>query len=850
MKNILVILFSFCMISVYAQKSDDFSKRIQSGELSFEECVSLLNNGRFPEAIPSFLKLKKRYEQADQYNGSTYYNIVLALNTYYITIGDYASSRKLLNEAGETFNKREAEPNNEFIRNLLCSRGQLEIMLKDYGTALNYLIEAQKCFEEKNDCSDSYLVTLMNIALAYQNYGDLLSAKIYMDEAVEQYEKSHGSIYEIKDDSQIMVLNNYGFLNTAIGHDAEAEKCFLAVIKGCRNTREAYTLACNNLAAIYMKQNRWEDAAKMLEGLSGNNEYNYMYAQNKAICYTFLKNKSLAINALQEMNRCSLKNLENLFSHFAGIERESYWAEVSRELIFVNNLIAFRSQDKEAISTAYDNALFCKNLLVNSSRLIERYVESSNDVNLKQKYKEYKELKGQLAYKSKAKQSRDDLARKIIDIERDILGSAGNLGQWLRDETKKWKGVQEALAVDEVAIEFCYVPRMDKYPDVQPYYGAFILRKGFDSPKLVLLEKVNDVEKILDCENQDELSINELYSQNKAFVLYKMLWDKLRPYLKSIKTIYYSPTGELSNVNFDVLQEKNGTRLHDKYKMCRLTSTASVADVKAYSPVLRSAVLYGNVKYDETSTEMVDASSSYDSFSGTAIHSELALRSENERGKWGPIPSTKTEIDNVGNLLARKGMRVSAFEGTQANEESFKALSGNSPEILHLATHGFFIDTPQRAKGNKFVASTSVYSPKDSYMMWTGLMLAGGNNIWQGNFNLTNVEDGILTADEISRLDLSNTKLVVLSACETARGKIDPVDGVYGLQRAFKMAGAQTIVMSLWKVQDDATSMLMTHFYTYLINGDEKHQALWKAMMVVREKYKDPYYWAGFVMLD
>ena len=134
--------------------------------------------------------------------------------------------------------------------------------------------------------------------------------------------------------------------------------------------------------------------------------------------------------------------------------------------------------------------------------------------------------------------------------------------------------------------------------------------------------------------------------------------------------------------------------------------------------------------------------------------------------------------------------------------------------------------------------------------MWSGIMLAGGNNIWQGNFDLKNVEDGILTADEISRLDLSNTKLVVLSACETAKGMIDPVDGVYGLQRAFKMAGAQTIVMSLWKVHDDATSLLMTLFYSYLTGGMEKHQALWKAMMDVREKYEDPYYWAGFIMLD
>jgi CHAT domain-containing protein len=92
--------------------------------------------------------------------------------------------------------------------------------------------------------------------------------------------------------------------------------------------------------------------------------------------------------------------------------------------------------------------------------------------------------------------------------------------------------------------------------------------------------------------------------------------------------------------------------------------------------------------------------------------------------------------------------------------------------------------------------------------------------------------------------------MVVLSACETAKGIIDPVDGIYGLQLAFKKAGVGSIVMSLWKVPDEATSLLMNSFYAALISGIEKHEALKKAMYEVRKKYKDPYYWAGFVILD
>jgi CHAT domain-containing protein len=434
-----------------------------------------------------------------------------------------------------------------------------------------------------------------------------------------------------------------------------------------------------------------------------------------------------------------------------------------------------------------------------------------------------------------------------------MLNNVGNLGQWLSEKSKTWKDVQESLNNGEIAIEFCYAPQTERFPDpdVQFNYIAFVIRKDYDYPKLVSLENINRVDSVIDDKKADELFINELYASDKTLALYKMLWEKLTPYLKGIKTVYYSPSGQLSNVNFDVIRDEAGVMLNERYTMCRVSSTAKISSVKASRGVsYQSSALYGNIKYDESMDAMAEASSAYDEYSGTEIGSELALRSENERGKWGPIPSTKKEIENIYRLFKGKGILVSVFDSIAANEESFKSLHRRSPDILHLATHGFVIDTPQKAEGNKFVATTNIYSQKDSYLMWAGLMLAGGNNIWQGRFNLTNVEDGILTADEISRLDLSNTKLVVLSACETARGKVDPVDGVYGLQRAFKLAGVQTIVMSLWKVQDDATAMLMTQFYTYLTNGMEKHQALWTAMMDVRKKYKDPYYWAGFVMLD
>jgi CHAT domain-containing protein len=139
-------------------------------------------------------------------------------------------------------------------------------------------------------------------------------------------------------------------------------------------------------------------------------------------------------------------------------------------------------------------------------------------------------------------------------------------------------------------------------------------------------------------------------------------------------------------------------------------------------------------------------------------------------------------------------------------------------------------------------------------MQFSGLLLAGANNAWLGNLSLTKIEDGILTAEEISQMDLSGTKIVVLSACDSGLGKVDDVDGVYGLQRGFKMAGVDTIVMSLWKVSDDATKILMVEFYRNLISGKKKCQSLTDAQKYLRKvengKYDKPQFWASFIMLD
>jgi len=180
-----------------------------------------------------------------------------------------------------------------------------------------------------------------------------------------------------------------------------------------------------------------------------------------------------------------------------------------------------------------------------------------------------------------------------------------------------------------------------------------------------------------------------------------------------------------------------------------------------------------------------------------------------------------------------------------------------SPRVLHLATHGFFFPDPEKTSAMfetspTLGAAEPVFKISDHPMIRSGLLLAGGNHAWATGKPLREgMEDGILTAYEISQMNLANTELVVLSACETGLGDISGNEGVYGLQRAFKIAGVKYLIMSLWQVPDKQTSLLMTIFYKKWIEENMAiPEAFRAAQKELREAGLDPYQWAGFVLVE
>ena len=212
------------------------------------------------------------------------------------------------------------------------------------------------------------------------------------------------------------------------------------------------------------------------------------------------------------------------------------------------------------------------------------------------------------------------------------------------------------------------------------------------------------------------------------------------------------------------------------------------------------------------------------------------------------------EIKAISDEISKyENINTTRFTGLSGTENSFISLSNSNIDILHLATHGFFYSEDEANEKKSMLAKyfNPNQSSEDKALIRSGLIFSGANIAIKGDSIPEQMEDGILTALEISNMNFHNLDLVVLSACETGKGEYNS-EGVFGLQRGFKLAGAKSILMSLWKVDDMATNLFMSEFYKNYLAGENKNISLNKAQEFVRshQEFSDPKYWAGFILLD
>ena len=406
----------------------------------------------------------------------------------------------------------------------------------------------------------------------------------------------------------------------------------------------------------------------------------------------------------------------------------------------------------------------------------------------------------------------------------------------------KWQEVQQKLKAGEAAIEFVHYRYTAKQATDSTMYAALLLKPGDRQPRFITLFEERSLDSLLQSNNGLKADyVNGLYaladrgikiSQHGKRSLYELIWKPLENDLKGIKTIYFSPSGLLHRINLDAIPVAENETLADKYQLIELNSTRQLVIANEIKISDKDAVLYGGINFDAFGD------------------------STTRGGAWNYLPGTEREVNALETIMRSAGLKTKIKKGLGATEESFKKIGANnsaSPKILHIATHGYFFPDPKDKAGNQqsFSNKEPVFKMSDHPMLRSGLILSGGNKGWDGDRNLEEKEDGVLTAYEISQMNLSNTELVVLSACETGLGTIQGNEGVYGLQRAFKIAGARYLIMSLWQVPDKQTSVLMITFYKkWLKEKMTIPNAFHAAQKKLRDEGLDPYYWAGFVLVE
>ena len=399
----------------------------------------------------------------------------------------------------------------------------------------------------------------------------------------------------------------------------------------------------------------------------------------------------------------------------------------------------------------------------------------------------------------------------------------------------KWNDIQQHLTNDAIAVEF--ISTIEDNRDYSTYH-ALIIDKNSSSPRMITLyseSKLKEIEKTRDISD----------------IVGELIWKPILAQYTTVKDIYFSPDGILHMLPIEYYSADGKNSMFENYNMYRLSSTKEIVrEVESQHP--RSAVLYGGLDYNQ----FIDNASGSNASEIPSVWRGIA-----ERGGFDPLFNTVLETQEIKELLAGKNISTTLYNGGMGTEESFRNLSGHSHSIIHLATHGMYvnpdgIDTKKNENNFDFLESlASVNDPvkEDIALTHSFLVMAGGNRVISRIPVSDKSNDGILTSKEISQLDLRGLDLVVLSACESALGDINN-GGVYGLQRGFKKGGANTIVMSLGKVDDEATRILMVDFYRNLMSGKTKRESLQEAQQYLRKvengKYDDPRFWASFIMLD
>ena len=801
----------------------------------------------YNKAIDIMSSLKNHFEKTDNFLINEYIETCCQLSTIFSTLGKLAEAEKVL-VSSEDFIAGKGIITT-LTRNLYFSHGIIRFNLKDYEESLKFFKKAKKLYEISNDKGLLYAETLSSISSIYLEKGDLFLSKIYIEEATELFMQDGFS--RTPNQISLSLMQNLAYLNNTLDNTNEAKKLWEEILFNDENKKfsSVYSLAANNYGMLCFQKHNFTEAERWFKNaiyLCNNDNNKETFLQNIIAAKYFTGETDIEYDLLS-YNQLVNNNVANIFTNFTETEREEFWDYQARTAVTLNNLIASKTYNNSVIISAFNANIHAKTLLLNASRVIKDLAIHSKNRSVVENYNKLLYYKTLISDKKTSIDSIRVLKEQINKTEKDVLLAIPDLADKINNQCSTYDQIKESLKDKEVALEFATLVEPDLITNNwRSHYIAYLINKNEEAPKLIVLCSEDSLYKITDRYGlNNETLVNNIYRDDNLDI-YNLVWRNIEDFIPKGTRVYFAPTGILNTINFNAIPSRNG-RLGEIYEFVEVSTTGRIPNMNIeLSDTYRDALIYGDINYDTEIDVMKEQSSKYKLISSGYLPMTRSIES---RGKWGHLYGTAIEALAIDSILKIHDVKTRLLKNNEANEESFKALDNKSPHILHVATHGFYLSNPQ-TREKKSVLSNVTFTKKDQPLLYSGLLFSGANKAWVSNIHISNTEDGILTADEISRLELSNTKIAVMSACETGLGAIDDIDGVFGLQRGLKKAGVNSIVMSLWTVPDMATCLLMEQFYNNLFSGQNRHIALKNAQREVMKVYQKPYFWAGFVIID
>ncbi|GAB5565950.1 MAG: hypothetical protein Wins2KO_30130 [Winogradskyella sp.] len=856
----------------YADKLEEFYKatygenNVYSGYLSYEKAIFYQDKNESDLAQLYYESALLHYIISNNINNNDYKLIKLY---YFNFLGKDASNTKkvdILEKELAVYKQLEQKDKayiktlTEYISLLHGDDSKLKIYEDALKSALTYYTENKK-FES------NYFWIFKELFHLYQNNEKhnknlelLLANESILANIDEQYKHIYGICaviaFNSNKHSQAIdyidkALNYYENKNTSYIEQAELLKVKTIALYALNEKEEAKTLFythkkrleeenlqnTNEYADLLFLQKNFEDKGftnnsidtientlKIYETSGDINSYNYFsVVSDYAQLLAKQQNYDQAVPYYLKVYDFYINQLENELRYKSASSRDY---KINNSVLKVFNEIQFlnyklEKKNKNLNEKALDIALLSKSLKLNITNYIFEKLRDLNDeyinetiqfvnkslLSYSSSYDWYKQLKS------------EEIDAGLKENKTIIEGAYASLmDSYFREYDEKLLKAPDfnTINLDENTAFIDYIRARDF--DGNATYLAYIYTSKQKNPIIISLGKEELLKKLTDLSTLQNLSYETrgAIGRNKYVngkKLFEFVWQPLQQHIENYKQIYFSLDGLLHKIPLASIQNKDGIILAEKYKLRQLSTIQSLLSVNKQATNNKDIVCIGGIGFGEVE--------------------------DKQNQLYNYLPGTLAEVKAIKDLLPHSKL----LTGQKATEDYFRNLSGNSPSVLHIATHGFYFkqDSLANGLGKHFKIS-------ENPMKRSGLLLSNGNI---GLSTVIRGVDGVITADEISNLDLSNTDLVVLSACETGLGDIEGSEGVYGLQRAFKMAGVKNIMMSLWEVPDKETAEFMTLFYTNWLSGENIRTAFRNTQLEMAAKYKDdPQKWAAFVLIE